>query len=213
MPHVAMYNQLGEKVGEMQLADKLFAVAPNESLVHQVAVGLQANARKIVAHTKTRGEVRGGGKKPWKQKHTGRARHGSIRSPLWIGGGVVFGPRNDRNYEKRIPKTMKRLAFAMALSEKVREHALVIIDRLELSAAKTKEMSGILRGLAAKVSMPGKQHLLVVQKQLDVIRAARNLPTVTAKGADAIGLLDIMKHGTVVTTRAAIERLEILHKA
>ncbi|MBI4276637.1 50S ribosomal protein L4 [Candidatus Uhrbacteria bacterium] len=212
MPKVPLYNQAGERVGDTELADHLFHVEPNPALVHQVVVALQANSRTTIAHTKTRGEVRGGGKKPWKQKHTGRARHGSIRSPIWVGGGVVFGPRKDRNYEKKIPKQMKRQALAVALSDRVRHDALKALDTVQLPEMKTKHVASMITILQEKIPLHAKKMLLIVQKQPDVIRASRNIPTVTAVGADAVSILDIIGHPAVIATRAALDRLSALHK-
>src|SRR3989339_770912 len=129
---VPVYNQKGETVSEMELPKEILEVSPNPDLVHHVVVAQQANRRQIIAHTKTRGEVRGGGKKPWRQKGTGRARHGSIRSPLWKGGGVTFGPRNDRVYEQDINRKMRRKALMVILSDKARTNTLLIVDALNL---------------------------------------------------------------------------------
>src|SRR3990167_849107 len=127
-----LYNQKGEKVSSIELPKEVFEVPFNKDTVHQAFVTQLANSRVIHASTKTRSEVRGGGKKPWKQKHTGRARHGSIRSPLWVGGGVTFGPSVARNYEKKINKKMKRKALCMVLSAKARDHELIFLDELSL---------------------------------------------------------------------------------
>lgn len=143
-----VYNQKGEKSGTVQLPEAVFNVSWNGDLVHQVVVAMQANARTPVAHTKDRSEVSGGGKKPWRQKGTGRARHGSIRSPIWVGGGVTHGPRNDKNYSQKINKKMRAKALYTALSQKLRDNEIIFIDDLVLKTAKTKEAKQILFDLA-----------------------------------------------------------------
>jgi len=132
-----IYNTTGKKTGSVQLPERLFGVAWNDALMHQVITSMQANARPMVAHAKTRGEVRGGGKKPWRQKGTGRARHGSIRSPIWRGGGVTHGPRNDKNYTRIIPKGMRVKALFMALSQKLKDGEIVFVDSIEMKEPKT----------------------------------------------------------------------------
>jgi len=151
---IKVYNQEALDAGEMQLSPKVFGVKANSALVHQAVVTQMANERKVIAHTKTRNEVRGGGKKPWAQKGTGRARHGSSRSPIWKGGGVTFGPRNDRNFKMRINKKMKQSAMFMVLSDKVASNHLIILDKLAVSEFKTKVFNKILTGLEKKVISP-----------------------------------------------------------
>ncbi len=138
MPKVKVYNQDGAIVGSQELSEKVFGVEPKAAVIHQVAKAMMANKRQVLAHTKTRGEVRGGGIKPWRQKGTGRARHGSIRSPLWVGGGVTFGPRNDRNFKQKINNKMRRKAIAMGLSDRVKEDKFVVLDKIEMGEIKTK---------------------------------------------------------------------------
>src|SRR3989344_1341683 len=144
---VDVYNEKGEVTGSTVLPKEIFQVPMNADLVHQVFISHTANQRQNSAHTKNRSEVRGGGRKPWRQKGTGRARHGSIRSPLWKGGGVTFGPRNEKNWQKDIPKKMKKKALFMVLSEKVKNNLLVILDALEIQSQKTKEMAKIINKL------------------------------------------------------------------
>ncbi|TSC62298.1 MAG: large subunit ribosomal protein L4 [Parcubacteria group bacterium Greene0416_14] len=143
-----VYNLKGEKSGTVTLPGTVFGVAWNGDLVHQVVTAMQANARTPVAHTKNRGEVSGGGKKPWRQKGTGRARHGSIRSPIWIGGGVTHGPRKDKNYAQKINKKMRSKALYTALSQKMRDNEILFVDHLFLEEAKTKEAKHVLGNLA-----------------------------------------------------------------
>ncbi len=142
-----VYSQTGEKVKELELNPRIFGVAVKESVVHQVAVAQMANSRQVLAHTKDKGEVRGGGRKPWRQKGTGRARHGSIRSPLWKGGGVTFGPTKERNFSQKVNKKMKRKALFMCLSDKVKQDWLILLDKLELSEGRTREMVAVLKSL------------------------------------------------------------------
>lgn len=144
---INIYNQKAEAVGEMELADRIFGVPANQNLVHQAVVAQMANSRQVLAHTKDRSEVRGGGKKPWRQKGTGRARAGSSRSPIWKGGGVTFGPRKERNFSKKINKKMRQKAILMALSDKVASNNLLVLDKLEMDNYKTKVFNKILEGL------------------------------------------------------------------
>ena len=145
-----VYNTSGEEVKQAELNPAIFGVKVKKELVHQVAMAQMNNARPVLAHTKDRSEVRGGGRKPWKQKGTGRARHGSTRSPLWAGGGVTFGPTKDRNFTQKINKKMKRKALFMCLSDRVKDSNLILLDKLELAAAKTREMDKLLRNLMDK---------------------------------------------------------------
>ncbi len=143
-----LYNQKGETAGTVKLPEAVFGVPWNGDLVHQVVTAMQANARTPVAHTKDRGEVSGGGKKPWRQKGTGRARHGSIRSPIWVGGGVAHGPRNEKNYSQKINKKMRAKAFYAALSQKLRDNEILFVDDVSISSAKTKEAKQVLSSLS-----------------------------------------------------------------
>ncbi len=140
---VTIYNQNKEKTEEIELPKEIFDVQMNADLVHQVVVSQMANRRKVIAHTKDRGDVRGGGKKPWRQKGTGRARHGSRRSPIWKGGGVTFGPTNERVYKKEIPKKMQRKALMMVLSAKIKSNSFLILDKINLKESKTKLMAEV----------------------------------------------------------------------
>ena len=143
-----VYNQTGKSVGTVSLPESIFGVPWNADLVHQVVLGMQANARTPIAHTKTRGEVRGGGRKPWKQKGTGRARHGSTRSPIWVGGGVAHGPRNDKSYAQKINKKMKAKALYTVLSEKLRKGEVLFLEEISLPKMKTKDAVAIVNSLA-----------------------------------------------------------------
>ncbi len=183
---INVYNQQGEKIGQALLPKEIFDVKINPDLIYQVVVSQMANRRKIIAHTKDRGEVRGGGKKPWRQKGTGRARHGSIRSPLWKGGGVTFGPTKKRVFKKEIPKKMRRKALFMALSEKVKDNLLILLDELKIEQGKTKLVAEVLKKLPCK-----EKSVLIVLPQYDknIILAAKNIPntkTIQAKDLNAL---------------------------
>ncbi len=153
MKKIQIYNQLGEKVKELELNSKIFGIEIKNSVVHQVAVAQMANSRVAIAHTKDKSEVRGGGKKPWKQKGTGRARHGSSRSPIWVGGGVTFGPTKDRNFSKKVNKKQKTKALFMCLSDKVNNNLFILLDKLNLAEGKTKEFVEILKNLKSIINI------------------------------------------------------------
>jgi large subunit ribosomal protein L4 len=187
---VTVYNQEGKEVGTTLLPKEIFDIKVNPDLVHQVVVSQMANRRKVIAHAKGRAEVRGGGRKPWRQKGTGRARHGSIRSPLWRGGGVTFGPTKERAFKKKINKKMRRIALFMVLSAKAKNNLLLILDKLNLPEAKTKLMTKILEKLPFKneasclIALPQKNEM--------IIRVTRNIPnlqTIEARNLNALGLL------------------------
>ena len=185
---VKTYDTNGKEVGQTRLPSEIFDVKMNSDLVHQVAVSQMANKRTVIAHTKDRAQVRGGGRKPWRQKGTGRARHGSRRSPLWKGGGVTFGPTKERNFEKKINKKMKRKAILMVLSAKVKNNLLLILEKLSLEKPKTKLMAGILKKLPIK----GSSLIILPQLEREIVRAARNSPktaTIEARNLNALDLL------------------------
>jgi len=186
---VSVYNQEGKEVGKVLLPKEIFEVKVNPDLVHQVVVCQMANRRQPIAHTKDRGEVRGGGRKPWSQKGTGRARHGSIRSPLWIGGGGTFGPRKEKKFKKKIPKKMRRKALFMVLSGKAKENLLLVLDKLEIKEPKTKKIFEILQKFPCK-----NQSCLIALPKIDknIISAARNLPKVETIQARDLNVLDLL---------------------
>jgi len=214
---IKVYNQKAEAAGEMELSAKVFGRKISEALIHQAVVTQMANERKVIAHTKDRGEVRGGGRKPWAQKGTGRARHGSSRSPIWIGGGVTFGPRNDRNFKMRINKKMKRNAILMVLSDKVANDNLAVLEKLEMAEFKTKIFKGIIENLENKKAIKSdgkKRSLLIMVDQGDekLKNSARNLPGIELLNLDNINIVDILKHKTLVMTKAAILKTEERYK-
>jgi len=199
---ITVYNQNSEEVGTTLLPKEIFNIPVNPDLVHQVAVSQLANRRKVIAHTKGRGEVRGGGRKPWRQKGTGRARAGSIRSPLWRGGGVTFGPTKERVFKKRIPKKMRRKVLFMVLSGKVKNNLLILLDKLKIEQSKTKLMVEILKKL------PGKERsILIVLPDYDkkIILATRNLPGVDTIWARNLNALDLLSFKYLIMPKDSIK--------
>ncbi len=203
MPKVAVFNVQGQQVGEMALNDEIFGIEVNEAAIHDTVVMQLANRRQGTVATKTRGLVRGGGRKPWRQKGTGRARHGSIRSPLWVGGGTIFGP-NPRSYKYRIPKKVRRLALKSALSAKVGSGELVVLDNLALTQPKTREMVGILDNL----KVTDKALIVIPGKDVNVELSARNIPGVKTLSAGDLNVYDIVAHDRLVITKEAVAKVE-----
>ncbi len=204
MPNVTLYNIAGQAAGEMEVNDSVFGVEYNEAVIHQALVRQMSNQRLGTHATKTRGLVRGGGKKPWKQKGTGRARVGSIRSPLWVGGGTVFGP-TPRSYAKDMTKKARQLAVKSALSEKLRANEIIVLDQIEFDAPKTKSVVQMLGAFEAT----GKA--LIVdggEKAANTILGARNIPGVKAMTAEGINLYDIIHYTKLFVTKSAVEKIE-----
>ncbi len=196
------YNQKGEKVGTLELPKEIFEMEIKDALVHQIFVSLASNKRQSCAHTKDRSEVSGGGKKPHKQKGTGKARAGSSRSPLWVGGGVTFGPRNEKSYKKILPKKMKRKALFMALSGKVRDKELIVLDALNITEPKTKIFENILTALKVK----GKSSIFATAKKDDnVIKSAGNIQKTDIIEARNLNVLDILNHKYLVLTKESVD--------
>lgn len=203
MPKVALYNQNGSTAGDIELNDSVFGIEPNESVVFDAILMQRASLRQGTHKVKNRSEVRGGGRKPWRQKGTGRARQGSIRSPQWRGGGIVFGP-TPRSYAYKLPKKVRRLAIKSALSSKVNDNNLIVLEDLNLDAVKTKEMAAILKGLSIE-----KKALIVTADANETVElSARNLPGVTVVEANGINVLDVVGHDKLVMTKAAVEKVE-----
>jgi large subunit ribosomal protein L4 len=203
MPKVALFNVSGAQVGEVELADAVFGIEPNTHVVHSAVVLQQASQRLGTHKTKGRSEVRGGGRKPWKQKGTGRARQGSIRSPQWKGGGVVFGP-TPRSYGFKLPKKVRRLAIKSALSSKVIDSDIIVLDQLSLAQPKTKEFAAILNNLKIE------RKALVVTGSYDdnVALSSRNIPGVKFVSADGINVLDVIGHDKLIITKDAVQKVE-----
>lgn len=206
---VEVYNTAGKVVGERELPASIFGIEPQEGLVHLAVVAQQANARKVIASTKSKAEVRGGGKKPWKQKGTGRARHGSIRSPIWRGGGVVFGPRTDRNYSLKINKKARRKAVCMVLSQRVTDKALFLIDALSFEKPKTKEANGLLSNLPVPKEIKRKTIALVSPKGASaLVKSFRNIPDATIVPAHSLNVVDLLNARYVVMPLQSVDEIE-----
>lgn len=205
MPKVAVYDITGKQTGEeIELMDYVFGVEFNEAVVHQAVVMQQANERQGTHATKTRGMVRGGGRKPWKQKGTGRARAGSVRSPLWVGGGTVFGPA-PRSHAKDMPQKARRLAIRCALSAKVAEGALVVVDNLTFDAPKTKDAVAMLTGFEAA----DKKALIITDGENEnVEKSSRNIEKVKALSNDCLNVYDILNAEKVLLAKDAVARIE-----
>ncbi len=208
MLSIDAYNQKGEKSGKVNLPEEIFGVKLNSNLIHQTYVAQEANARIAVAHTKTRGEVRGGGAKPWKQKGTGRARHGSIRSPLWIGGGITFGPRSDRNFSKNINKKQKQKALFMALTSKLTDKEMVVVSSLSFSGIKTKDADDFLDVMTDKIfNAKGNKKTLVILPKADreLQLSFRNIQTVKVINADSLNVVDVLNYKYTVILKDSVE--------
>jgi large subunit ribosomal protein L4 len=203
MPKVALYNVSGSQVGEVELADNVFGITPNTHVLHSAVLLQQAAERRGTHKTKGRSEVRGGGRKPWKQKGTGRARQGSIRSPQWVGGGTVFGP-TPRSYGFKLPRKVRRLAIKSALSTKVISNEIVVLDQLALAAPKTKEFAAILNNL--KVAR--KALVVTANYEDNVALSARNIPGVKFVAADGINVLDVLQYDRLIITKEAVEKVQ-----
>lgn len=212
---INLYNQSGEIVGDVNLPDKIFNMAMNTELVKQVMDAQMANARQVIAHTKDRAQVRGGGRKPWKQKGTGRARHASIRSPIWKGGGVAFGPTKERNFEKKINKKMKRRALFMALSSKIKDKELIVLDSIKFEIPKTKAGANVIKALSAKIegysaTKKKMDSILFVAPNQDKImaRAFNNLSFVGMLPANSLNIKDVLSKKYLILLQDAVPVIE-----
>lgn len=203
MPKVDIYNISGQVVGNLELNDNIFGVEINPEVMHMAVVNQLANARQGTQSTKTKSEVRGGGRKPWKQKGTGRARQGSIRSAQWIKGGIVLGPK-PRSYRYTLPKKVKRLALKSALSSKVNSNEILVLDNLQFETCKTKQMINVLTNLKVASSA-----LVVLgDKNDNVALAARNIPGVKTAYVNTINVFDVLKFDKFIITKEAVEKVE-----
>jgi large subunit ribosomal protein L4 len=200
---VPLYNQAGQEIGKTELRDDIFAVEPNTSVMHQALVRQLANARQGTADTKTRGEVSGGGAKPWRQKGTGRARQGSTRAPHWRHGGVVFGP-TPRKYTQRMPKAMRRLALRSALSAKVAEGQVRVIDDLQMDAPKTREMESVLGNL----SIQSSALILLGEANPTIQKSAANIPDVKTLRAQYLNVRDLLGYDFLIMPLGAVKAIE-----
>jgi large subunit ribosomal protein L4 len=204
MTSVKVYNLSGKEIEELKLADSVFGLPVNADLVHQVMVAISGNIRQPLAHTKTRGERAGSGKKPWRQKGTGRARVGSVRTPVWRKGGVAFGPRSDRNYKRKVNKKMNAKAIAMVLSGKVKDKELVVVDKLETKNKKTKEMAKALVQLKVK----GRALIAFSDKEKDFKITSRNINKVKNILTSQLNVLDMLNNKYLVISKESIKYLE-----
>lgn len=216
---VALYNQAGEGTGTVELPDRIFNIAPNPDLIHQAIVAQFGNSRQILAHTKGRGEVRGGGKKPWRQKGTGRARHGSIRSPIWKGGGVAFGPTKERNFSRKINKSAKQKALFMVLSAKVKDKKFLVLDDLKFEKGKTKEAGRFFDAISSKFDGYKKEKkkrdsvlLVTGNDNSDIRKATRNLPFAGSIGAKSLNVVDILSYKYLLILKNTISVIEQTYK-
>ena len=203
MPKVNVYNMLGEQVEEIELSEAIFGVEINEHVVWEVVKNQLANKRQGTQSAKTRAEVRGGGRKPWRQKGTGRARQGSTRSPQWKGGGVTFAPK-PRDYSYAVPKKVRRLALKSVLTSKVQENEIIVVDHIEFDAPSTKNMVNLLTKLNAD-----KKALIVMDtKDVNVIKSANNIPNVATALVNTINVYDILKYNSFIITKEAVRKVE-----
>ena len=202
MANVSVYNMEGKEVGTIELNDAVFGVKVNEHLVHMAVVQQLANNRQGTQKAKTRSEVSGGGRKPWRQKGTGHARQGSTRSPQWTGGGVVFAPK-PRDYSFKLNKKEKRAALKSVLTSKVNENKLIVVDELKFDTIKTKNMVAVLKNLNANKAL-----VVLNEKDDTVIKSANNIPNVQTALTSTINVYDILKHDTMVVTKAAVATIE-----
>jgi len=201
---IKVFNQNKEAIKEIELPKEIFEIETNSDLIHQVILVQRANRRQKTAKTKDRSEVRGGGKKPWRQKGTGRARHGSIRSPLWKGGGVTFGPNLEKVFKKRIPKKMRIKALFMVLSAKAKENLFLVLDKLEFEKPKTKKMAEILNKLFLK---DGSGLVVLSKMDKNLILSVRNISGVNSIQAKDLNVLDLLSYKYVLISEAGIKKI------
>mgnify|MGYP001583712405 CR=1 FL=1 len=206
---IDVLNQKKEKVGTMELSDKIFGIKWNSDLVHQALLAQLANRREPWAHAKDRSEVRGGGRKPWKQKGTGRARHGSIRSPLWIGGGATHGPLKERIFAKKINKKMKRIATFSLLSKKLKDKELIIIDKFEGLKNKTKEWAGTLKNF---IDLRSKNLLILENTNKNFSKAISNIKNVDTLSPNSLNVYDLLNHKYIILESKAVSEIEKNYK-
>ncbi|MCR4278738.1 MAG: 50S ribosomal protein L4 [bacterium] len=204
MPKVSVYNQEGKETGTLELSSRCFGVEVKSELVHEVIVAHQANARTAHANTKTKGEVRGGGKKPWKQKGTGRARHGSSRSPLWIGGGITHGPRAEKNFSLKVNRKVKRKALCMILSDKVVNRRMIVLEKPNFKDTKTKEAATLF----ANLPLYRETLFVIPESNPMLLRMVKNIPTVKLVTVNTLNVFDAMRYPTILFEKDAVARFE-----
>ncbi|MBU5425652.1 50S ribosomal protein L4 [Tissierella pigra] len=203
MPKVKVYNMLGEQVEEIELNENIFGIEVNQHVVYEVVKNQLANKRQGTQSAKTRAEVRGGGRKPWRQKGTGRARQGSIRAPHFSGGGVTFAPK-PRDYSYKVPKKVKRLAMKSALTSKVLNNEIIVIDDIKFDAPKTKDMANFL----TKINADKKALIVMGEKNDNVIKSANNIPNVQTALVNTLNVYDILKYNSFIITKDAVRKVE-----
>lgn len=206
-----LYNQKGEKIGKVDLPERIFDAKVNSDLLHQAVLYYEDLKRQPIAKVKDRSEVRGGGKKPWKQKGTGRARHGSIRSPLWRHGGVTFGPNPEKKYQTELPKKMRRSSVSMALSSKLKDGEIIFLDKIEISESKTKKIREILSNLSKiKKDIGEKKTALILEKKNDILlKAAKNIRNISTIPAGALNSYFLLANKYLVIEKAAINKFKV----
>ncbi len=208
---LSVYNQEGEKKEDISVSEKVFGVDLNEGLIYQAVVAQMSNKRQVLAHTKDRSEVRGGGRKPWRQKGTGRARAGSNSSPIWIGGGVTFGPLKTRNFSKKINKKMKQKALMMVLSDKVKNDNIAIVEELKMKEFKTKIFNEIISKIEKnfKKDENKKRSILIINDQKDnkIKYSGRNIPEIKVLNLENINIIDLLKYNKLILTKKAVEKI------
>lgn len=210
-----LYNQSGEVIGDVDLPDRVFGLKPDHDLINQALVTQRANSRRVIAHVKDRGEVSGGGRKPWRQKGTGRARHGSIRSPLWRGGGVTFGPASERNFSRKINQQTRRKSILMVLSGKAKERRILVLGHIDFAGAKTKEADRVFKILSEKIDQyrfekNKRDKILLVTDfhNQNVQKAVDNLPFIKVIEAKNLNVADLLTHKFVFLVKEAISVIE-----
>ncbi|WMM25570.1 50S ribosomal protein L4 [Tissierella sp. MB52-C2] len=203
MPKVKVYNMLGEQVEEIELNENIFGIEVNQHVVYEVVKNQLANKRQGTQSTKTRAEVRGGGRKPWRQKGTGRARQGSIRAPHFSGGGVTFAPK-PRDYSYKVPKKVRRLAMKSALSSKVLNNEIIVIDDIKFDSPKTKDMTNFL----TKINADKKALIVMGEKNENIIKSANNIPNVQTALVNTLNVYDILKYNSFIITKDAVRKVE-----
>lgn len=207
MASVKVYNQEGKQTGELELNSKFFGVKPVTSFIHEIVVAQAANRRRPIANTKTRGEVSGGGKKPWKQKGTGRARQGSIRSPQWVGGGITFGPRKERNFSVKVNRKAKQKALFMALTDRVNDQRLMILESFTPAEPKTKLAVELMK----KLPVYRKVLMVIPKSDPSLMRMVRNLPNIKLVTANTINLEDVLGYQTTLFMKEAVPAFEKIY--
>lgn len=209
---ISVYNQKAEVIGDIELSDKIFAVKPTQHLLAEAVRIHQANSRQGTSNTKTRGEVSGGGKKPWKQKGTGRARAGSTRSPIWRHGGVTFGPRANQNWELKLNKKAKTKALFMSLSDKAANNQLFVVDSVTMTQPKTKEFAQLLTGFKKNIENFGKKQMLIAPKNSEaIVRASKNIQSIHTVLASSLNIVDVLTADSLVILKDSLPVIEKIY--